>query len=121
MLNSPVASVPRFQLKFVLQTDCPGSVLYLLGIIVETIADAQKLVFRDDPHNDLHWCDFGKLRMGWLKALLVLFILSLSLSKSALSLDAVRKVCLSSCEVIDAGDAQTVCVVCLDFLIEIEM
>lgn len=39
--------------------DYIGWILWLVGFISETLADAQKYQYKADPKNKGHWCDAG--------------------------------------------------------------
>lgn len=41
--------------------DIVGGILFIVGLLVETIADFQKFYFKEDPVNRGKWCDTGKL------------------------------------------------------------
>ena len=39
--------------------DVIGWVMWTVGLVVEAVADQQKLGFKKDPANKGHWCDVG--------------------------------------------------------------
>jgi steroid 5-alpha reductase family enzyme len=45
--------------KFGTAADVAGLVMFILGLLVETVADQQKFTFKRDPTNRGHWCDVG--------------------------------------------------------------
>jgi len=51
--------------------DIIGSVGFVLGLLIETVADFQKFFFRNNPENKGKWCAIGKFS-SWLPLLLAL-------------------------------------------------
>ena len=41
--------------------DIVGGIFFLIGFLIETIADFQKFFFKENPLNKGRWCDTGKL------------------------------------------------------------
>jgi steroid 5-alpha reductase family enzyme len=39
--------------------DISGGILFVLGLVIETVADFQKFFFKEDPANRGKWCDVG--------------------------------------------------------------
>lgn len=43
--------------------DIIGGTFFVIGLLIETIADFQKFFFKDNPENRGKWCNVGKLRL----------------------------------------------------------
>ena len=56
-INAPRSS-DRYD--YITPQDIVGIVLFVLGLIIETVADLQKFNFRNNPANKGKWCDTGK-------------------------------------------------------------
>lgn len=53
-INSPVALQRDISVA-----DIVGAVIFLLGLLYETVADYQKFIFKTSPLNKDKWCDVG--------------------------------------------------------------
>ena len=41
--------------------DVFGTLTFIVGFVLEVVADAQRFVFRDNPSNNKKWCNVGTL------------------------------------------------------------
>lgn len=41
--------------------DVFGTLTFIVGFVLEVVADAQRFVFRDNPSNSKKWCNVGML------------------------------------------------------------
>ncbi|BET00079.1 Protein of unknown function (DUF1295) [Nesidiocoris tenuis] len=58
-VNAPNNSIANGAPKFGNARDIAGICLFVVGLLVETVADLQKNSYRNNPDNRGHWCDVG--------------------------------------------------------------
>ena len=59
-----------------------GLAIWLVGLVMEAVADQQKFDFRNDPRNAGQWCQSGLWRSSLSISLSLYLSLSLSLSRA---------------------------------------
>ena len=58
-INSPISSQ-----RDIGAADIVGAIVFVLGLLCETIADAHKFMFRNNPQNDGKFCSVGLWRLS---------------------------------------------------------